>query len=277
MLLLYPLLASLLAAVVCGAMGPLTLLRRNTYAAGAISHTCLAGLGLAQYLQVACGLAWISPMTGALAAAVLAALYLAGRRAPPLQGGGAASGSDAALSAVWAVGMAVGLAFLSATPGYQGDLMGYLFGSILLVSPADLAVMGFFALLVPAVLALFWRGILSISFNAEATALRGAPAALYERVLAVLTALAVVLLVRAVGIVLVIALLTLPALTARSLCRRIVPMMALTGLLTFLCLCGGLAFAWVLDTQPSAPTVLLAAALAAAARLLTTRNAPSAR
>ena len=87
MLLLYPLLASLLAAVVCGAMGPLTLLRRNTYAAGAISHTCLAGLGLAQYLQVACGLAWISPMTGALAAAVLAALYLAGRRAPPLQGG----------------------------------------------------------------------------------------------------------------------------------------------------------------------------------------------
>ena len=130
-----PLLASLLAALACGAIGTLCVVRHSTYAAGAVSHACFAGLGLAHWCAAVLGLDWFSPTLGALLAAVGAALFLA--LAPAARG----ARGDGALSAVWAVGMAIGLAFLSATPGYQGDLLGYLFGSVLFVAPADIAAM----------------------------------------------------------------------------------------------------------------------------------------
>ena len=243
--LLLPLLASALAAVACGAVGSLMLVRRDTYAAGAVSHACFAGLGAAQYLSVVHGAAWATPTLGAMCAAVAAALFLA------LSPAARTGGSDAALSALWAVGMAVGLVFLAATPDYQGDLLGYLFGSILFVSRADLAEMAVFDLVLLACLALFWRGLLAVSFNAP-----------------LMTALGAVMLARLVGIVLVIALLALPALAARRLVRRLAPMMAVAGLLAFASMGSGLLLSWAFDCQPSAPTVFAAAALALAARLL---------
>ena len=130
--LVQPLLAALLASVAAGPVGALALVRRDTYAAAAVSHGCFAGLGLARWLAVSCGLAWFTPTLGATLAAVAAALFLA--LSPAARPGR----NDAALSAVWAVGMAAGLAFLAATPGYAGSLQDYLFGSILLVSRADL-------------------------------------------------------------------------------------------------------------------------------------------
>lgn len=255
-----PLLASLLAALACGAIGTLCVVRHSTYAAGAVSHACFAGLGLAHWCAAVLGLDWFSPTLGALLAAVGAALFLA--LAPAARG----ARGDGALSAVWAVGMAIGLAFLSATPGYQGDLLGYLFGSVLFVAPADIAAMAAFDLALALALGLFWRGILAVSFNERLAALRGAPVRLHSCVLSLATALAVVLLVRAVGIVLVVALLALPALAARRLARRLLPTMAVAALLAFLALAAGLLLAWRLDCQPSAPTVLVAAAFALLAR-----------
>lgn len=255
-----PLIASALAAVACGAIGPLCLARRGTYVAGAVSHACFSGIGLAQWLSAVCGFAWATPTVGALAAAVAAALFLALR---PSGSGGA---SDAALSAVWAVGMAVGLAFLSATPGYLGDLSGYLFGALLFVSPSDLRDMAALDLALALALPLFWRGLVAVSFGPGMARARGASVRLYESVLSVATALAVVVLVRAVGIVLVVALLVLPALGARAFSRSLPGRMAAATLLAFVSLTAGLAVSWRLDAPPSAPTVFAAAALAAACR-----------
>ena len=254
--LVQPLLASLLAAVACGPVGALALVRRDTYAAAAVSHGCFAGLGLARFLSVSCGLAWFSPTLGATLAAVAAALFLA--LSPAARPGR----NDAALSAVWAVGMAVGLAFLAATPGYAGSLQDYLFGSILFVSRADLWTMAAFDAVLLAALALFWRGILAVASGPRLAALRGAPATFYETVRSLLVALAVVLLVRAVGIVLVVALLALPALAARPFAKRLVPLMVVSGALAFVCLAAGLAASWRLDCTPSVPTVFCAALLA---------------
>jgi len=266
-----PLIASALAAVACGAVGTFCVVRRNTYAAGALSHACFAGLGLAQWLAVAHGCAWATPTLGALAAAVAAAFFLA--LSPVARGARA----DGALSALWAVGMAVGLAFLSATPGYQGSLVDYLFGSILFVSRADLVRMAAFDAALLATLLLFWRGLVGVAFNERLAALRGAPVRLHACALSLATALAVVVLVRAVGIVLCVALLALPALAARPLARRLGPMMLLAGLFAFVSLAAGLLLAWRLDCQPSAPAVLVAALLAAAIRsrkALLPRRAP---
>ena len=114
-------------------------------------------------------------------------------------------------------------------------------------------------------LVLFWRGIVSICFDSQLAALRGVDTAFFEVVFSLVTAVAVVVLVKVVGIVLAIALLTLPAMAASHLARRLVPMMAVGAAFAFAAMACGLAASWHADIQPSAPAVLFAAAFAAAA------------
>ncbi len=261
-ILILPLVASALAAIACGSVGTLTLVRRNTYVAGAVSHSVLAGLGLSQFLSVVHGITWFTPTFGAILAAITAALAIVTIQS------GRPSDNDAALSAIWAVGMAVGMGFMSITPGYQSDLMNYLFGSILLVSSGDVWTMLVLDLLVASALACCWRGILSVCFNNGLAATRGVKTKLFETVISLLTAIAVVLLVKIVGIVLVIALLALPAMAARNLSRRLVPMMATAIVLAFVSMVSGLGISWHYDVQPAAPTVLSAALMAAMTRAL---------
>lgn len=255
-----PLLVSLVASIAAGLCGTLMLVRRNTYAAAAISHSCFAGLGLSRFVVVALGAAWFTPTLGAFLAAAAAALFLA------LSGTARRGRSDAALSATWAVGMAVGLAFIAATPGYQGDVMGYLFGSISLVTAADLRTNALLCALLVAAFAVCYRGILAISFDARGARLSGASARFYETVLALMNALAVVMLVRAVGVVLVVALVSLPAMAARVCARRLVPRAAAASVFAFASLAAGLVASWYLDCQPSVPAVFCAALFAVAFR-----------
>ncbi|HRU69869.1 MAG TPA: metal ABC transporter permease [Kiritimatiellia bacterium] len=213
--------AALLAAVAAGVTGSLVVVRRSTYLAGAVSHSVLAGLGLARLLERRFGIGWLPPMAGAALAAVAAALLLAwltlhGRHR-----------SDSVLSAVWTGGMALGVSFVAATPGYQDDLMSYLFGSILLVPGMDLLWMLAADLVLLAVMAFCYNRFLAIAFNAELARLRGVSTGRYEVVYYVMTALTVVLLVRVAGIVLAVALLTLPAAAAGLLTRRLDRMMTL--------------------------------------------------
>lgn len=254
--LVMPLLAAAAASVACGTVGSITLVRRSTYVAGAVSHSVLAGLGIAQYLSVVQGMTWFSPTAGALLTAIAAALFVSRMQT------GKTGVNDAALSAVWVVGMAVGMAFLNATPGYQGDLMNYLFGSILLVSSADILTMAALDAVIITAAVLCWRGIMSVCFNSELALARGVRARFFETVIALVTALAVVLLVRIVGIVLVIALLTLPAMAARQFVRRMVPLQILSSVFAFISIVAGLAVSWHADCQPSPPIVFSAGVLA---------------
>jgi zinc transport system permease protein len=254
-----PVLASCAAAIACGTVGTLTLVRRNTYVAGAISHSVLAGLGLAQFLSAVYGLEWFTPTLGALVTAVIAALFIAYMQT------GKTMVNDAALSAVWTIGMAIGLAFMNATPGYQNDLMSYMFGSIVLVSSADVYIMFLFDAIIIFALIIFWRGILSVCFNSELAKVRSINVNFLEVVISLITALAIVLLVKIVGIVLVIALLTLPSLAARQFAKRFIPMMALSSFIALFTMLAGLAISWHLECQPSPPIVLSGAAIAVAA------------
>ena len=213
-------LAAVLASVAAGLTGSLVVVRRSTYLAGAVSHSVLAGLGLARLLQRRFGFDGLTPMMGAVLVAVAVAVLLARltRRGEHR--------TDTVLSAVWTGGMALGVLFVAATPGYQDDLMSYLFGSILLVSGEELAWMAAMDGLILGVIALCYNRFLAIAFNEELARLRGVNTALYELVYHLLTALTVVLLVRVAGIVLAVALLTLPAAAAGLLTRRLDRMMA---------------------------------------------------
>ncbi|MCL1921043.1 MAG: metal ABC transporter permease [Kiritimatiellaeota bacterium] len=250
--LLNAVLAAVLAAVAAGVVGSLVVVRRSTYLAGAVSHSVLAGLGLARLLERRFGVGWLTPMGGAALAAVCAALLLARSTA---RGG---QRTDTVLSAVWTGGMALGVSFIALTPGYQDDLMSYLFGSVMLVSWGDLAWMLALDAAVLGTVFVCYNRFLAIAFNEELARLRGVDTARYEVVYQVLTALTVVLLVRTVGIVLAIALLTLPAAAAGMLTRRLDRMMAAAAGIGAAAGVLGLALSYSPGLPPGATIVELA-------------------
>jgi len=251
----YAVAAALLAAIPAGVMGSWVVVRRNTYVAGAISHCILAGIGLAVYLQRAHGIQWLSPAGGATLAAVGAALLVG------LTTLRSRFRTDTVLSAVWAVGMALGVSLLAMTPGYQTDLMSYLFGNILMVGPSDLARMAVLNVVVIGLMALFYNRFLAIGFNAEMARLRGVRVEAFELLFMVLTALTIVLLVQVVGIVLALALLTLPGATAGLVARRLTAMIVLASLLAGAVSLGGLALSYGPGWPAGATIVELAALL----------------
>ena len=205
MFLRYALAAGLLASVACGVIGSYVVTRRITYIAGGIAHCVLGGMGAARYLQIVHGWEWCHPLYGAVAAALMAAFVIG------MVSLHAREREDAVIGAVWAVGMAVGILFIWKTPGYNEDLMSYLFGNISMVTRDSLWLILALDVVVVAAGLAFYHQFVAVSFDEEFARLRGVRVEFYYFLLLGLTALTVVLLVTVVGIVLVIALLTLPA------------------------------------------------------------------
>jgi zinc transport system permease protein len=248
------LIVGLLASVACGVIGTYVVVRRITYIAGGIAHSVLGGIGAAVYLQAVHGWTGIAPIHGAVAAAIIAALIIGFVTAR------ARERVDTVIGAVWAIGMAAGVLFLSRTPGYGTDLMSYLFGNILMVSVRDVWVIAALDVIVVAAGLLFYREFLAISFDEEFAEARGLNVRLYYLALLVLTALTVVLLVTVVGVVLVIALLTLPAAIAGRFSSRLSQMMILAAVASAILTTGGLAVSFSSNLPAGATIVVLAGA-----------------
>lgn len=249
--------AALLASIGCGVMGTYVVVKRITFIAGGIAHTVLAGMGAAGYFG-------FDPMAGALAAAVVAALLIGWVR---LQW---KAQEDTLIGALWAIGMAVGILFISKTPGYQTDLMSYLFGNILLVPQQSLWFMVALDAVLLIVVAAYHRQFLAVSFDEEFARLRGVPVAFFYLLLLVLVAVTVVLLIQVVGLILVLALLTLPAAVAGHYVYSLASMMLLATLLgSAISLCG-LALSYTPDL-PVGPTIILLAGAVYVISALSTR------
>jgi zinc transport system permease protein len=249
------LIAGALASLACGVVGAYVVVRRISYIAGAIAHSVLGGMGAARYLAVVHGMSWLHPLEGAVVAALAAAGVIG------LVSLKARQREDTIIGAVWAVGMALGVVCIALTPGYDVELMSYLFGNILLVTPADLWLMAGLDLVVLAAAVLLHRQLLAVCLDQEFARLRGLAADAYYLLLLGLTALTVVLLSTVVGIILVIALLTLPAATAANFARRLGPIMVLGALISLGLTWGGLALSYAPDLPAGAVIILLAGAV----------------
>ncbi|MBN2451561.1 MAG: metal ABC transporter permease [Lentisphaeria bacterium] len=236
-----------------GVVGSYVTVRRITYVAAAISHSVLAGVGFAVFARHHWGLEWLSPVLGAFLAAVVAALII-GQVTLEAEHLG-----DSVISAVMVIGMASGVLFLARTPGYYSP-MSALFGDILLVSRRDLWVIGGIngATLLAGVL--YYRKFLAVCFDEEYARLRGLPANLYFLSLLLLAAFTVVAMMQIVGIVMVIALLTLPAMTALLFARRLWHCMVASACLCAGCVTGGLVLSYCLDL-PSGPVIVVLAGM----------------
>lgn len=247
-------LSGLLASVVCGVIGTFVVVKRISYIAGGISHTVLGGMGAALYFQTVYGWKWLSPIHGAVAASLISALIIG---VVSLR---ARQREDTVIGALWAVGMATGILFISRTPGYNTDLMSYLFGNILLVSSDDLWLLVGLDILVLGCVLIFYRQFVSVCFDDEFARLRGIKVEFYYLFLLCLISLTVVLLVTVVGVVMVIAMLTLPTAIAGFVAKDLRQMMFISVLLCAAFTSTGLAASYAPNFPTGATTILLAGA-----------------
>jgi len=243
----------ILASLPFGIIGTYVVTRKISYLAGAISHCVFGGIGAGLYIQVKLGFSWFNPVYGAVASALLAAVIIG------LVSLYAQEREDTAIGALWAVGMATGLLFIDMTPGYF-DITSYLFGDILLISKYDLWLVICLDILVIAILILFFNKLLAVCFDGEFARLRGINADALYILLLCLTALTVVLLVRMVGIVMVIALLTIPPAIAGLFAKRLWQMMALAIILCATFTWSGLAISYHFKLS-SGPAIIVIAGL----------------
>jgi zinc transport system permease protein len=249
----YALLIGIFASIPFGIIGTFVVVRKISYIAGAIAHCVLGGIGLGLYLEKAIGITWFGPMQGAVVVALLAAVILA------LVSRHASQREDSVIGALWAVGMATGLLFIAKTPGYV-DPMSYLFGNILLVSRGDFLFVLGLDVLVLILVRVFYNSFLAVCFDEEFARLRGVKTGWIYLLLLCLAALTIVLLVRVVGIVMVIALLTIPASIAGNFSRNILQMMVFSVLLCAGFVVVGLGVSYNLDL-PSGPVIIIFAAM----------------
>ncbi len=248
----HALLTGVLASIACGIIGSYVVTRRITYIAGSIAHSALAGLGAARFFQVVFHYDWFHPLYGAVIAALLAALIIGVVTLKVKER------EDTIIGAVWAIGMALGILFIFKTPGYNEDLISYLFGNILMVSADDLWLIAGLDLLIVIVGLLFYNRFLAVCFDEEFARLRGINVEFYYLLLLCLTALTVVLLVTVVGIVMVIALLTLPVAVAGFFSKRLWQLMALSILFAAIFTTGGLTLSYGPNLPAGATTIVLA-------------------
>ncbi|HHY15730.1 MAG TPA: metal ABC transporter permease [Firmicutes bacterium] len=237
--------AGILASAASGVVGTYVVVKRITFISGGIAHAVLGGMGAAYYFGV-------DPVRGALAAAVLAAVVLG------LVNLKAKQHEDTIIGALWAVGMALGIIFMSLTPGYNVDLMSFLFGNILMVTDSVLRTLLILDGAILAVVVVFYRQFMLIVFDEEQAHLRGLPVELLYMLLLCLIALTVVILMKIVGLILVIALLTLPAAVAAMFTRGLGRMMAIASALSLGFTLTGLIVSYNLNLPSGAVIVIIA-------------------
>lgn len=245
--------ASLLASLASGMMGSFVVVKRIVFIAGSISHSILAGTSFCLWLQKTQNIAWISPTHGAFAAAVGSALLLGWIHLKYRQR------EDAVIAAIWSTGMAIGIIFLSVTPGNNVEMMNFLFGNILWITQKDLLFLGGLDLIIILTVALNYRKFLALCFDEEQALLRGIPVKKLYMLLLSVIAITIVLLVQIIGTILVIALLTIPATFAGLFTRNLPSMMIGATLLCALFSFGGLTASYILNWPAGATIALFAA------------------
>ena len=241
------LMAGVLVSVVCGVIGTLVVVNRIVFLAGGIAHAAYGGIGLAFFM----GWPYAVGTTGVsiLSAGVMAAVTLKARHRV-----------DAMVGVIWAVGMAIGVVLLDLTPGYNVDLMSYLFGSILAVPGSDLWQMAAIGIAVIAIVTYYYNDFLAMSYDDEFARLRNVPVTFLYFLLLGMVALTVVMIIRVVGLILVIALLTIPPFIAEKFTGSLRAMMALSSILSCLFTITGLWLSYLFNLTSGATIILVAAA-----------------
>ncbi len=239
------LIAGLLASLICGVMGTMVVVNRIVFLSGGIAHAAFGGIGLAFFFG------W-HYLVGTIGFAVLAALVMA---IITLK---AKHRADTIIGVIWAIGMAIGILLLDLTPGYNVDLMSYLFGSILAVPDTDIWLMVGVGAVILAVVIYFYHDYLALSYDEEFAQIRGVKVKTLYILMIVLLALGIVMVIQVVGLILVIALLTIPPYIAEKFSKSLFQMMILSSMLGAFFTVSGLWFSYEFNLTSGASIILVA-------------------
>lgn len=237
--------AGLMASMICGIMGTLVVVNRVVFLSGGIAHAAYGGIGLSFFM----GWHFLAGTAGfaLLAAFIMAAVTIKAKHR-----------ADTVIGVIWAVGMAVGIVLLDLTPGYHVDLMSYLFGSILSVPASDLLIMLFVGLFVIIMVGFFYKDLIAMAYDEEFAEARGVPVrGLYFLLIGIL-AMSIVMIIQVVGLILVIAMLTIAPFIVEKYTKSMLSMMLWSGLLNIVFTLCGLWLAFRFNLTSGAAIILVA-------------------
>ena len=239
------LISGILISIAAGIIGSLVVVNKITFLTGGIAHSSYGGIGLAIYLG-------IPVLFGATVFAVITAILIA---IITLKN---RTRIDAIIGMMWASGMAIGIIFVDLTPGYNVDLMSYLFGSIIAVSAEDIQYMTVLDIFIIGIVVYFYKEILAVSYDSEFATLRGINVKFFYTLILILAALCVVAAIKAVGLILVIALLTIPTYLAETFASKLSSMMILSSILATIFTILGLVVSYSYDISSGASIIMVA-------------------
>lgn len=244
----HALIAAVLISIVAGVIGSLAVVNRMVFLIGGIAHAAYGGIGLSIFFSL--------PMFASTAAVTaLASLVMAHYTLYKREH------NDLLVGIVWAVGMASGIILVDLTPGYSADLMSYLFGSILAIERSDLLGMGVLLGLTLLIISFRYREILAVSYDSEYAKLLGINVRFYYGLILLLCGLSVVVAMKIVGLIMVIAMLTIPVYMAQKIAKSLMQMMLLSSLFALLASLIGLWLAYMYSLSSGAAIILVATAL----------------
>ncbi len=236
--------AGLLASIICGIIGTLVVVNRLVFLSGGIAHAAYGGIGLAFYFK------W-PYLPGTIGFSLAAAMLMA------FVSHKVKHRVDTIVGVIWAVGMAFGIILLDLTPGYNVDLMSYLFGSILTVPSSDLLVMIVVGVVITILVFYYYPDLLAMSYDEEFAKIRGVPVkALYFGLIGML-AVTIVLVIQVVGLILVIALLTIPPFIVEKYARSLAQMMVASSVLGSVFTLLGLWLSYQYDLTSGATIIMV--------------------
>ncbi len=237
--------SGLLASIVCGIIGTYVVVNRLAFLSGGIAHAAYGGIGISFFF----GLPYVVGTLGFTlgVSLVIASVTLHARHR-----------ADTIVGVLWALGMAVGVILIDLAPGYNVDLMTYLFGSILTVPMGDLEIMLVLTIVIVAIVMFFFNDLLAMSYDEEFARVRGVPVGCLHYLLLAMIALSVVMIIRVVGLILVIAMLTIPPYIAERYVKSIGAMMILSVALNVLFTVVGLWLSYSFDLSSGASIILVA-------------------
>ena len=238
------LLAAVLASILCGIIGSVITEKRLVMMSGGIAHSSFGGIGLGYFLN-------IEPIITGLLFSMIASIGIMSIKKQ------SKADSDTLIGIFWAVGMALGILFISLTPGYPPDMTSYFFGDILTVSLWDIILMLSLDIMVIFLVSGLYHYWTAYLFDNEFLGTMGIKTTGFDYILYILIAFTIVALIKIVGIILVIALLTIPTAIAKEYSNNFKDMMIISiGVSALFCITG-LCLSYIFNIPSGASIILL--------------------
>ncbi|WP_330202422.1 metal ABC transporter permease [Cyanobacterium sp. Dongsha4] len=237
--------AGFLVSIACGIIGTFVVVNRIVFISGGIAHSAYGGIGLGYFFG-------FNPIIGAIAFSLLSGFGMA------IVERNTGERKDTIIGTMWAMGMSIGIIFIDLTKGYKANLMSYLFGSILAVPKQDLWIMLILDVVIITMVCLFYKELLAISFDPMFATTRNLPVNSLYLMLVGAIALTIVMVMQVVGLIMIIALLTIPAAVANQYVQEMKQMMILSSILGVIFILLGLSLSFIFNLTSGATIIMVA-------------------